>query len=135
MITTLLLDIGGTVYIKNQTGFGEINPAILYLLENIPPTITTVIVSDTETFDIHELLMRDVPQLANCAIFSKKDFPWIDKTKPETYLKICEQIHTNPIDCALIDNQENFRIAAQQAGITPFGVSQEETLRFLQSLN
>lgn len=134
MITTLFLDIGGTIYIKNQAGFGEINPAILYLLKNIPATITIVVVSDTETFDIHELLMRDIPNLATCTLFSKKDFPWVDKTKPETYLNICEQLHITPTDCALIDNQENFRTAAQQVGITPFGVSQEEILRFLRSL-
>ncbi len=126
MITTLLLDVGGTIYIKNNQGLGEINPAITYLLEKIPSTVQIVIVSDTETFDIEELMHKDLPRLESSNIFSKKLYPWIDKTQPETYSRICNELHTTPMSCVFIDNQSDFRSAAEKSGIKTFGITQGE---------
>jgi len=134
MLTTLFLDVGGTIYIKNELGLGTLNPAILYLLDHIPKNIEICIISDTETFDVAELFKRDIPTLATKKIFTKKDYSWIKKNDPETYLSVCRLLNKEPSSCALIDNQEDFRSAAEQAGFITFGVSQNEILRCLGNL-
>ena len=134
MITTLLLDVGGTIYIKNDQGLGEINPAITFLLEKLPSTIQIVIVSDTETFDITELMHRDLPILESSKIFSKKLYPWIDKTQPETYSQVCKELNTTPVNCILVDNQSDFRSAAEKSGIETFGITKDEIESLLKIL-
>lgn len=126
MITTLLLDVGGTMYIKNEKGQGQINPAIHQLLEHLPKNIVTLIVSDTEIFDIPLLIARDFPILEPAQVFSKKTHPWIDKTNPDTYRNICTLLHINPSECLLIDNQSDFRSAAESTGIATYGITSEE---------
>lgn len=131
MITTLLLDIGGTMYVKNDQGQGQINPAINHLLAHLPKSITIVIVSDTELFNIPMLIARDFPILKSNQVFSRKTHQWVNKTEPGTYQHICALLHVNPSECLFIDNQPDFRSAAETAGITTYGVSLEEINKVL----
>jgi len=134
MITTLLLDIGGTVFIKKPDGIGMINPAIVYLNNNIPSSIKVVILSDTDMFDIPELLQKTFPELKYDDIYTKMMYPWIDKTTSETYLKVCELIGKNPSECVLIDNLPEFRSAAEHVGIKTYNIGQNSIEEFLKSL-
>lgn len=134
MITTLLLDIGGTVFIKKSDGTGTINPAIVYLNENIPNFIKIIILSDTDMFDVPELLQKTFPELKYSDIYTKMMYPWIDKTTPETYIKVCELIEKNPMECALIDNLPEFRSAAESVGIKTYNIDQNSIEEFLESL-
>lgn len=131
MITTLLLDVGGTMYTKNDQGQGQINPAINHLLAHLPKSITIVMVSDTELFDIPMIIARDFPILQSNQVFSRKTQPWIDKTDPSTYQHICTLLHVNPSECLLIDNQSDFRSAAETAGIRTYGITSEEINKVL----
>lgn len=119
------------MYIKNKQGLGELNPAVSYLIEKLLPHINIVVFSDTDIFDIPTLITRDFPALQGCKIFSNKTHPWIDKTKPETYTQLCSFIETDPSNCLLIDNQLDFRTAAEAVGITSFGITQDEIDRAL----
>lgn len=134
MTTTLLLDIGGTVFIKKPDGIGMINPAIVYLNNNIPSSIKVVILSDTDMFDIPELLQKTFPELKYDDIYTKIMYKWIDKTKPKTYLKVCALIGKNPSECVLIDNLPEFRSAAERVGIKTYDVNQDSVKYFLESL-
>lgn len=134
MTTSLLLDIGGTVFIKKPDGIGMINPAIVYLNKYIPSSIKVVILSDTDMFDIPELLQKTFPELKYDDIYTKMMYPWIDKTNPETYLKACELIGKNPSECVLIDNLPEFRSAAERVGIKTFNIDQNSIEGFLESL-
>ncbi len=134
MITTLLLDAGGTIFIKNSDGMGIINPAITYLNKNIPSSIHVVILSDTDTFDIPKLLQQGFPDLHYDDIYTKMMYPWVDKTKPETYLKVCNLIKKNPSECALIDNEVVFKNAATVVGIKTYNIDQQSVGEFLKDL-
>jgi hypothetical protein len=134
MITTILLDVGGTIFIKDEHGNGIINPAIKYLCTHIPKSIEMVLVSDTEVFDIPPLMQQFIPELENKKMFIKKDQPWIDKTKPKTYLKVCEVINKKAIECVLIDNEEIFRSAAESAGIKTYNVDMDSILQCLGNI-
>lgn len=131
MITTLFLDIGGTVFIKKEDGTGTINPAIIYLNKHLPKNISVVLLSDTEQFDVPELLAKTFPELDYDEVYTKMIYPWIDKTKAETYLKICDLIQKNPSECALVDNQDDFKQAAESAGIKTYGIDQHAIEYFL----
>lgn len=131
MITTLFLDIGGTVFIKKEDGTGMINPAIIYLNKQLPKNISVVLLSDTEQFDVPELLSKTFPELEYDAVYTKMMYPWIDKTKSETYVKICNLIQRDPGECVLIDNQDDFKQAAESAGIKTYGIDQHAIEYFL----
>jgi FMN phosphatase YigB (HAD superfamily) len=133
MINTLFLDIGGTLYIKNNQGEGMLNPALVELLEKIPSFVHVVIVSDTEIFNIKDLLARDFPSLHPYKLFIKKDYPWMKKTNPETYFRIMKRLGVDANQCALVDNQEDFRQAAKESGILTFDIQREEIKRLLHS--
>lgn len=134
MITTLLLDAGGTIFIKKPDGMGTINPAIINLNKNIPKSITVVILSDTDTFDIEKLLQQLFPDLHYSNIYTKMMYPWIDKTKAETYKSICDLIKRPPTECALIDNDDTFKKSAETAGITTYGIDQQSIDQLLKDL-
>ncbi|HQV64886.1 MAG TPA: hypothetical protein PKZ56_01515 [Candidatus Paceibacterota bacterium] len=134
MITTILLDIGGTVFIKMPDSLGTINPAIIYLNQHVPETIQVVILSDTDMFDVPELLQKTFPELKYNDVYTKMMYPWIDKTKPETYERICETIKRNPSECVLIDNLSEFRSAAEAIGIKTYDVDQDSINRLLEDL-
>lgn len=134
MITTILLDIGGTVFIKMPDGLGTINPAIIYLNQHVPETIQVVILSDTDMFDVPELLQKTFPELKYNDIYTKMMNPWIDKTKPETYARICETINRKPSECVLIDNLPEFRSAAEITGIITYNIDQDSINRLLEDL-
>ena len=134
MITTILLDIGGTVFIKKPDGLGTINPAIIYLNQHIPETIQVVILSDTDMFDVPELLQKTFPELKYNDVYTKMMHPWIDKTKPETYARICETINRKPSECVLIDNLPEFRSAAEITGIKTYNIDQDSINRLLEDL-
>ena len=134
MIKTIFLDVGGTIYIKDNAGAGMLNPAIGLLLESIPKSAEIIILSDTDVFDVPKLLGRDFPELAGRKIFTKKDYPWIDKTDPETFLRVCSITGKNPQECVLVDNETPFRNAAELAGILTFGITPEEIKRLINLL-
>ena len=136
MITTILLDIGGTTFIKKSDGMGTINPAIIYLNDNIPSSVHIVILSDTDAFDIPKLLQQAFPGLRYDDVYTKMIYPWIDKTKPETYSKVCEMIEKQPSECVFIDNLPEFRAAAETIGIKIYGVDIEaiKTILHLNNL-
>lgn len=134
MITTILLDIGGTVFIKKPDGLGTINPAIIYLNQHIPETIQVVILSDTDMFDVPELLQKTFPELKYNDVYTKMMYPWIDKTKSETYTRICETINRKPSECVLIDNLPEFKSAAEAVGIKTYNIDQDSINRLLEDL-
>ncbi len=131
MIKTIFLDVGGTIYIKNNDGIGMINPAIDLLLKGTPKNIEIIILSDTDVFDVPALLKRDLPELSECRMFIKKDYPWIDKTTTQTFLRAASLAEKNPAECALVDNETVFRDAAESAGLLTFGITPEEVERLL----
>jgi FMN phosphatase YigB (HAD superfamily) len=134
MITTILLDIGGTVFIKMPDGLGTINPAIIYLNQHVPETIQVVILSDTDMFDVPELLQKTFPELKYNDVYTKMMNPWIDKTKSETYTRICETINRKPSECVLIDNLPEFKSAAEAVGIKTYNIDQDSINRLLEDL-
>lgn len=134
MITTLLLDAGGTIFIKKSDGMGIVNPAIIYLNNNIPSSIHVVILSDTDAFDISKLLQQTFPDLHYDNIYTKMMYPWIDKTKPETYKKVCGLIGKDPTECILIDNEVVFKDAAAAVGIKTYNIDQQSIEEFLNNL-
>lgn len=123
---TLILDVGGTIFIKDDTGHGIVNPAITYLVKNINPAVRIVILSDTDLFDVPKLLSDFIPELHYEYLFYKGQDPWIDKTTPETYMRVCEIIKTSPEKCIFIDNDAIFKKAANKAGILTYGIDQSE---------
>ncbi len=134
MITTVLLDIGGTVFIKKPDGTGMINPAIVYLNDNLPKSMSVVLLSDTDEFDVPELLKKTFPNLHYDDVYTKMMYSWIDKTIPETYTKVCELIKRNPSECVLIDNLPEFRSPAEMVGIKTYDVDINSIKIFLESL-
>ena len=123
---TLILDVGGTIFIKDSTGHGMINPAITYLVKNINPAVRIVILSDTDLFDIPKLLSDFIPELHYEYLFYKRNDSWIDKTTPETYTRVCKIIKKTPEMCVFIDNDTIFKKAAAVAGVLTYGISQTE---------
>lgn len=134
MTKTLLLDIGMTVYIKNEQGSGIINPLIRKLLKKIPPEVKIVPISDTSLKGVPEILVSDFPEMAKNPIFVKERFPWINKEDPDTYIKVCEMIGEKTENCILLDDREEFRRAATATGIVSFGVTPDEITRCLTYL-
>lgn len=134
MITTLFLDAGGTIFIKDSDGIGIINPAIIYLNQNIAKSIKVIILSDTDVFDIPKLLQQAFPDLHYNDIYTKMMYPWIDKTKPETYKKVCNLIGKDPTECVLIDNEVVFKDAAAAVGIKTYSIDQQSIEEFLNSI-
>ena len=134
MITTILLDIGGTVFIKKPDGTGTINPAIIYLNKHVPNSVQVVILSDTDMFNVPELLQETFPELRYDAIYTKMMHSWIDKTKPETYTRICKTINKDPSECILIDNLSEFKSAAETIGIKTYDIDQDSINRLLKDL-
>lgn len=121
-----MLDVGGTIFIKDSTGHGMINPAIIYLVNNINPTVRIVVLSDTDLFDVPKLLSDLIPELHYEYLFYKGKDSWIDKTTPETYTRVCQIIETIPEKCVFIDNDATFKKAATKAGILTHGIDQSE---------
>lgn len=131
MKKTIFLDVGGTIFIKDSQGNGMLNPAIIYLVENIPPKIPVIVVSDMIEFNVPELLQKLFPLLKPTKIFYRGEYPWIDKTKPETYTHICNLIQTTPFECILIDNEQDFREPAATIGIKTFDIHQSDIEKVL----
>lgn len=134
MITTILLDVGGTIYIKKTDGMGVVNPAISYLNTHLPKTYSLILLSDTDEFDVPDLLHKTFPELHYDDVYTKMLYPWIDKTRPQTYLQVCELIQKKPEECVLIDNLLEFRTAAETAGIKTCDVDQNSIEKLLQEL-
>ena len=134
MSKILLLDIGMTVYIKNNQGSGMINPIMLEFIGKIPDSIRIIPLSDTSLTGVPRIIVRDFPRLSKTTIYVKERFPWINKEDPETYLKVCKLEQVDPNQCVFVDDREEFRSAARKVGILAFGVSREEVDRCLTYL-
>lgn len=120
MIKNILLDVGGTIFIKDEHDMGVINPAIVHLVENITPEIPIIVISDMAEFNVPKILDQLFPALKPIAIYYRGEYEWIDKTKPQTYTRVCELMNIIPTESILIDNDESFRSAAMLAGITTY---------------
>lgn len=134
MIKNILLDVGGTVFIKDSHDIGIINPAIAHLVENVSPKVPIIVISDMTEFNVPKILHQFFPLLKPTAIFYRGEYDWINKTKPETYTRVCEIMNIIPVESILIDNDESFRSTAKEIGILTFNtdmISIQEVLSLL----
>ncbi len=137
MIKAIIIDAGGVLF-QNYAGEGQLNEALLKLLESYKPTMKLGVISST-SYDLKDILDKsDLIPFFDLVMTTGET--GLDKARPEIYAKAAKILGLPESEIIFIDNESQYIEAAAEAGMktiyySDFESCKEQLLKILVKEN